>query len=49
MEEDFSARGNRKFPFYFAKLFLSVPLGFTGKKSRLSAIYKKFKGNPVEK
>ena len=49
MEEDFSARANRKFPFYFAKLFLSVPLGFTGKKSRLSAIYKKFKGNPVEK
>ena len=49
MEEDFSSRANRKFPFYFAKLFLSVSLGFTGKKSRLSAIYKKFKGNPVEK
>ena len=49
MEEDFSARGNRKCPFYFAKLFLSVPLGFTGKKSRFSAIYKKFKENPVEK
>ena len=44
-----SERPNRKFPFYFPKLLLSISLGFTGKKSRLFTIYKKFNENPVEK
>ena len=41
-------RANRKFLFYYPKLFPPVPLRFTGKKSTLFP-YKKFKENPVEK